>query len=118
MQNISEGKSKEKDLKDVCYGIISKAESELKYKLINFNENIDAIKLENGNYHKECMKMMDEINVTLLDFNKYRNLLMEDWNKELILFQENREIINNVLKELNIQAKKTEQSDELIIVIY
>ena len=97
---------------------MTKVEFQFENKNAEQQNEYKSIKIQNDKYHIQAMERLEEIKNYFVKFNADRKKLMEDWNWELKLFQENREAFNEVQKEVHLQGKKLNKADENIKVCY
>ena len=75
--------TQEKRIKEFCYNILSTSEKTLKEDITEIKHNFSEIKMENGKYHLEAMKVVKQLNSEVAELHKMKVELHDAREKEL-----------------------------------
>jgi len=93
--------TQEKRIKEFCYNILQTSEKNFKEDLQNINNNFSDIKMENGRYHLEAMKIVKELNLKIGEINEMKEEIYYALEKDKKHIETNNHLVESMKEEFH-----------------
>ena len=102
----------EENMKEYCTKLLNELQNGAIAQMKQFDVDLRNVRVENGKYHIEARKQLEEVMSVVENVNKIKNDYVSEWANEKTLFFENRLVFEEMKELFGISEKEHEEINQ------
>lgn len=102
----------EENMKEYCTKLLNELQNGAIAQMKQFDVDLRNVRVENGKYHIEARKQLEEVMSVVENVNKIKNDYISEWANEKNLFFENRLVFSEMKELFGISEKEHEEINQ------